>query len=52
MISTLASIAIPSASAIAAIPGSVKVTWIIDSKPTSNSRLVARASTLKAPNSM
>jgi len=51
LISTLASIAMPSVSAIAAMPGSVKVACSIDSTATSSSRLNASARVENTPNS-
>jgi hypothetical protein len=51
LISTLASIAMPSVSAIAAMPGRVSVAWITDSAATSKSRLKASASVEITPNS-
>src|SRR6478672_341135 len=52
LISTLASIAMPSVNAIAAMPGRVSVACISDSSEISSSRLTASANTLKKPNSM
>src|SRR5450830_1022629 len=52
LISTLASNAMPSASAIAAMPGKVKVACMADRIATSSSTLTASASTLKKPNIM
>ena len=51
LISTLESIATPIASAMAAMPGSVSVAWIIDSSATSSSRLTASAIDENRPNS-
>jgi phosphoribosylformylglycinamidine synthase len=52
LISTLASMAMPSASAMAAMPGSDSVACSIDSTATSSSRLKASASVENTPNSM
>ena len=52
LISTLESIAMPSASAIAAMPGNVSVACSIDSTATNNSRLTASAMPENRPNSM
>ena len=52
LMSTLASIAMPSVSATAAMPGSVSVACIIDSSATRKSRLHASASTEIRPNTM
>jgi hypothetical protein len=52
LISTFESIAMPSASAIAAMPGSVSVACISDSTATSSSRFTDRPITEITPNSM
>ena len=49
--STLASMAIPNVSAMAAMPGNVKVACSIDSTATSSNRLKANASDENNPNS-
>jgi hypothetical protein len=51
LMSTLASMAMPSVSAMAAMPGSVSVACNIDSTATSSSRLKPRASEETRPNS-
>src|SRR5450830_677061 len=51
LISTLESIAIPSASAIAAIPGKVSVACSVDSTAISSSTLTDKANALNKPNS-
>jgi hypothetical protein len=51
LISTLASMAMPSVSAMAAMPGSVSVACSIDSSATSSSRLKDSASVENTPNS-
>jgi hypothetical protein len=51
LISTLASIAMPSVSAMAAMPGRVSVACSIERSATRNSRLHARAATDTAPKS-
>ena len=50
LISTFASIAIPSVSAMPAMPGRVSVACIIDNNATSNSRFAASASMEIVPN--
>ena len=50
LISTLASIAMPSVSATAAMPGSVRVAWSIDKIATSSSRLTDSAIAENTPN--
>ena len=49
--STFASMAMPSVSAMAAMPGNVSVVWIIDSTATSSSRLTPSDSVEITPNS-
>ncbi len=50
LISTLASIAMPSVSAMAAMPGSVSVACMIERMPIKRSRLHASAATETTPN--